>query len=256
MHERKFPLIKNDLVSIIMPAYNSENTISASIKSVLAQTYTEWELIIVDDCSNDNTKQVIQELGDSRIRYFKLAENQGVAVARNCGIAKARGRYLAFLDSDDLWLPGKLSQQTNFMKKNNYAFTYTCYRQFTDNIENCKSLVTTKPFVDYKELLKGNDIGCLTVMIDQTQIPTVYMPLERHEDYVAWLEILKHGGKAYSLSADLARYRKSGLSLTSNKVESMAWTWRVYRKTQKLSRIESFYYLACYILQGLKKHCL
>lgn len=175
------------VVSIVMPAYNSSATIGESIDSVLHQTFTDWELVIIDDCSEENIEEKVRGYSDKRIHYYRLAENHGVAHARNVAIKKARGRYLAFLDSDDLWLPEELECQIQFMEKNHYAFTYTWYWQFSGNLHHLGNLVKTKPSVDYKELLKGNDIGCLTVMIDYSQISDIIMPAQRHEDYITCL---------------------------------------------------------------------
>lgn len=242
------------LVSIVMPAYNSSATIRESIDSVLHQTFTDWELIIIDDCSEENIEEKVRSYSDRRIHYYRLAENHGVAHARNVAIKKARGRYLAFLDSDDLWLPEKLERQIQFMERNHYAFTYTWYRQFKENAQKTGRLIKTKTWVSYERLLHGNDIGCLTVMIDRNQIPHVFMPLERHEDYVAWLNILKEGWKAYSLSEDLARYRVSGKSVSGNKWKSFVWTWQVYRKSQHLTLIKSCQNMIFYVFSGFLKH--
>lgn len=244
----------NELVSIIMPVYNGEANIAESIASVLSQTYSLWELIIVDDCSTDNTGDIIAQFTNEHIRYWRQLQNTGVAGARNKAISMARGRYIAFLDSDDLWLPEKLERQLFFMKNNDYGFSYTEYRQFTDNPQNAGAIIKVKDFVDYKELLKGNDIGCLTVMLDREKFPEIKMPKERHEDYITWLNLLRNGRRAYGLHLDLARYRKSETSLTGNKWQSLKWTWDVYRKSQALSRYESIKNMYHYIIKGLKKH--
>lgn len=243
-------------VSVIMPAYNSRATIAESIQSVIDQTFSDWELLVIDDCSPEPIADIVESFHDERIRYIRLAENQGVAVARNTGIVKAKGRYIAFLDSDDLWLPEKLSAQLHFMKEHQYAFTYTWYSQFTDDSTKPIRLVKTKPSVDYKHLLRGNDIGCLTVMIDHQRIPEIEMPTQHHEDYITWLNILKtYATTAFSLPQDLARYRISNQSLSGNKKRSLIWTWNVYSKSQGISFVWSIYYMICYVLQGLKKHC-
>lgn len=246
----------SSVVSIIMPAYNSRATIAASIQSVVNQTFTDWELLVIDDCSPEPIVDIVESFHDDRIRYIRLQENQGVAMARNTGIAKARGRYIAFLDSDDLWLLEKLQTQLHFMQEHEYAFTYTWYSQFTDDPAKPIRLVKTKPSVDYKRLLQGNDIGCLTVMIDRQMIPQFEMPVQHHEDYITWLNILKtYAATAYSLPQDLARYRISNQSLSGDKKRSMIWTWNVYRKSQGLSFAWTIYYMIRYILQGIGKHC-
>lgn len=246
----------NPLVSVIMPAYNSRNTLADSIQSVVDQTFSDWELLIIDDCSKESMEDIADSFQDSRIRYVRLLSNSGVAKARNAGIAEARGRYIAFLDSDDLWLPKKLERQLDFMQTNQYAFTYTWYSQFTKKPSQPIRLVRTKGSVDYEHLLCGNDIGCLTVMIDHSQITEVFMPSERHEDYITWLNILKQGWKAYSLPEDLARYRKGKGSLTSNKWKSLIWTWRVYRQSQNFNVIKSGLFMVYYVYSGILKHYL
>ena len=142
------------------------------------------------------------------------------------------------------------------MQKYHYAFTYTWYRQFSGDIHHLGNLVKTKTVVDYEELLKGNDIGCLTVMIDCSQVHDIAMPSQRHEDYITWLNILKRGGKAYSLPKELAYYRKENGSLTSNKWKSLTWTWQVYRKSQNLNVLQSSLYMSYYIYHGVIKHYL
>ncbi len=246
--------MENELVSIIMPVYNGESNIADSIASVLAQTYPLWELIIVDDCSTDNTGDIVAQYTNEHIRYCRQLQNTGVAGARNKAISMAKGRYIAFLDSDDLWLPEKLERQLAFMKDNDYGFTYTEYRQFTDKPQSAGAIVKVKDYVDYKELLKGNDIGCLTVMLDREKFPEIKMPKDRHEDYITWLNLLHCGQRAYGLHFDLARYRKSEKSLTGNKWKSLKWTWDVYRKSQVLSRYQSIKNMCHYIVKGIKKH--
>lgn len=193
---------------------------------------------------------------DPRIRYIRLEKNSGVAQARNRGIQAARSQYIAFLDSDDLWLPEKLEKQLQFMQENGYAFTYTWYRQFEDDPAHPIRLVKTKSFVDYRKLLRGNDIGCLTVMIDRKQIPEIHMPSEKHEDYITWLNLLKKDYKAYSVPEDLARYRLSKHSVSGDKKKSLVWTWKMYRESQGLSIWEAVFYFMTYIIAGIKKHFL
>lgn len=242
-------------VSVIMPAYNCRATLAESIKSVTAQTFADWELLVIDDCSSEPLADIVESFHDKRIRYVRLLENSGVAKARNTGIAISKGRYIAFLDSDDLWLPEKLAKQLAFMQEHQYAFTYTWYSQFKESSAKPVRLVRTKAYVDYRKLLKGNDIGCLTVMIDREQISCIEMPTERHEDYITWLNILRqYNVKAYSLHENLARYRLSDESLSGDKKKSLIWTWKVYRKSQKLSLLKAMYYFSFYIINGIKKH--
>lgn len=246
----------DDLVSIIMPAYNAEKYIEEAIQSVLKQTYTNWELIIVNDCSNDKTEQIIKKYReqDERIKVHSLSENHGVANARNIALQNAVGRYIAFLDSDDIWLHEKLEKQIDFMKVNNYVFTYHQYRHFASS-DKVGEIVKIPSQLDYKNALKGNSIGCLTVCLDKSKIKPFIMPAQRHEDYIAWLNILKENEiAAYGLQRDLGRYRvDSKDSVSTNKLKSAVWTWKVYRDSQLLSVLKSVYYMCFYITSGIKK---
>lgn len=243
------------LVSVIMPAYNCRSTLAESVQSVRDQTFTGWELLVVDDCSPEPIADILDSFADERICYLRLDRNSGVAAARNTGIENARGRFIAFLDSDDLWLPEKLEKQLSFMQTNKYAFTYTWYSQFKDIPDQVVRQVRTKESVDYQSLLKGNDIGCLTVLIDRKLIPHIEMPPDRHEDYITWLNILRENQiRAYALGEDLARYRISDESLSGNKKKSLQWTWNVYRKSQGLSLLKAGFYFGYYIYHGIKKH--
>ncbi|MBU2699044.1 glycosyltransferase involved in cell wall biosynthesis [Sporomusaceae bacterium BoRhaA] len=246
----------DNIVSIITPAYNSANCISATIESVLRQTYIKWEMIIVDDCSDDYTIDVVRtyERLDDRIKLIRLDKNQGVANARNIGMKCSKGRYIAFLDSDDIWLEKKLECQLAFMKERNIGFSFTQYCQFVDDVKKSKQIIHVPDRVQYRDLLKGNVIGCLTVIIDRQKIPPFNMRKEYHEDYIAWLEILKQGFAAYGYNEDLARYRISSSSVSSNKKKSASWTWNIYRNIEKLSIIESIYYFLWYVLRGISKH--
>lgn len=247
----------DDLVSIIMSAYNVEKYIAEAIESVLKQTYTNWELIIVNDCSIDATEQLAKKYQeqDERIKLHSLPENKGVANARNIALQNAVGRYIAFLDSDDIWLPEKLEKQLDFMKINNYVFTYHKYRHFASK-DKVGKIVKIPSQLDYMDALKGNSIGCLTVCIDKSKIKPFLMPQQRHEDYITWLNILKENKiVAYGLQDDLARYRiGTKESVSANKFKSAIWTWKVYRNSQKLSILQSIYYIFLYFQQGLQKH--
>lgn len=247
----------NDLVSIITPAYNAAEYIAETIESVLAQTYPKWEMLIVNDCSKDNAAEIVQSYADkdNRIKLINLKQNSGAAVARNIAIQNAKGRYIAFLDSDDLWKKEKLQKQLGFMQQNGYAFTFTAYEHFKDRKENIQNLVKVPESLNYKQALKGNQIGCLTVMLDRMQVQNINFSKQKHEDYILWLNILKQGVTAYGLNESLALYRTgNSKSISSNKLQSAFWTWNVYRETQKLSVLKIIYYMCFYCLNGLKKH--
>ena len=244
------------LVSIITPAYNAEKYIAETIESVLAQTYQKWEMLIVNDCSTDNTTEIVQNYvgKDKRIKLINLKKNSGAAIARNTAIQNAKGRYIAFLDSDDLWKKEKLQKQIQFMQQNEYAFTYTSYEHFKEVKENIQNQVQIPKSLNYKQALKGNKIGCLTVMLDRKHIPNIHFTTQSHEDYILWLNILKQGIIAYGIQESLALYRTgNSKSISSNKLQSTLWTWNVYRESQRLSVVKSMYYMWFYVVNGLRK---
>ena len=247
----------DNLVSIITPAYNSAAYIAETIESVLAQTYTNWEMLIVNDYSKDNTAEIVQSYAkkDKRIKLINLQQNSGAAAARNTAIQNAKGRYIAFLDSDDLWKKEKLQKQIEITQQNGYAFTYTSYEHFKGTKENIQNQVQIPKSLNYNKALKGNQIGCLTVMLDRTQIQNIHFTTQRHEDYILWLNILKQGITAYGIQESLALYRTGNRkSISGNKLQSALWTWKVYRESQKLSVLKSMYYFLYYFINGILKH--
>lgn len=251
IHNHDYPLI-----SIITPAYNSEAYIRETIQSVQAQTYTNWEMIIVDDCSTDATREIVKQLivEDNRISLFKLEKNSGPAVARNTAIKHAKGRYLAFLDSDDMWLPEKLEKQFAFMSENNYGFSFTEYVKMSDDGKLVGKPVQIPEKVDYKKLLKRNVIGCLTVMIDTDVVGEVEMVnIRSRQDYVLWLSLCKKGFPAYGLQECLSKYRIVENSVSRNKIKMAKQNWKVYRKIEKLGFFKSAWYFGNYVYLSLKK---
>ena len=248
---------EDGLVSIITPAYNAVAYIAETIESVLAQTYTNWEMLIVNDCSKDNTAEIVESYAkkDKRIKLINLKQNSGAAAARNTAIQNAKGRYIAFLDSDDLWKKEKLQKQIEFMQQNGYAFTCTSYEHFKDAKENIQNQVQIPNSLNYQQALKGNQIGCLTVMLDRKQIQNIHFTKDKHEDYILWLNILKQGITAYGIQESFALYRTgNSKSISSNKLQSALWTWKVYRESQKLSVVKSMYYMLFYLVNGVRKH--
>jgi len=245
-----------DLVSIITPSYKSEKFISKTIESVLSQTYQNWEMIIVDDCSPDNSNEIIDEYckKDSRIKLIKLEKNSGPAVARNRAIKEVKGRYIAFLDADDLWKPEKLEKQLLFMKENDLAFTYSSY-DLIDKDSNEIGTVITKETITYEDMLKTCSIGCLTAIYDTEKLGKVYMPLIRkRQDYGLWLKILKKIGKTKGILEPLAIYRIRKDSVSSNKFKAAQYEWRIYREVEKLSFFKSIYYFIHYTYNGVIKY--
>lgn len=248
----------DNLVSIITPTYNASKYITEAIYSVRSQTYQNWEMIIVDDGSTDQTVELIrQEMQeDPRIRLWQMESNGGPAEARNKAISLSKGNYLAFLDSDDMWLPQKLERQLEFMEKNNIAFSFTNYKIMNEEGDISNVIFHVPKKLDYKSLLKNTMIGTLTVILDKRVIGDVCMPPDRDcsEDFGLWLKILSSGTIAYGLNEELAIYRKCSNSLSSNKLISAKKTWNTYRKVEKISIPFSIWYFTHYSINALKKH--
>ncbi|WP_201319180.1 MULTISPECIES: glycosyltransferase family 2 protein [unclassified Paenibacillus] len=247
----------NNLVSIITPAYNCEKYISQTIDSVLAQTYSNWEMIIVNDMSSDNTENIIREYAkkDTRIRLINLTENSGAAVARNTALENARGRFIAFLDSDDGWKEEKLEVQLRFMVDNNYGFTFTSYELMRENVSDKTKIFRVPASLNYSQGLKNTVIGCLTVVIDKDILGDFRMPLiRRGQDNLTWLMLLKKGHIAYGLNENLAMYRRVSGSLSNNKVKALKRQWSNYRNVIKLPLFKCIYYYTFYVLNNIKKY--
>ena len=237
----------NSLVSIITPSYNSSKFINDCVNSVFSQTYKNWEMIIVDDCSEDNSKEIISELStkDKRIKPIFLEKNVGAAEARNIAIRQSKGKYVAFLDSDDLWNPKKLEKQLYFMNKNEIVFSYTNYQLMSENGEDLSNFILAPEKMTYDSYLKNTIIGCLTVIIDREKSGEFEMPnICSSHDMALWLLIMKRGFSAYGLDDNLAKYRVVSSSNTANKWRAAKDVWRVYRQFEKLS---FFYSIWCFL---------
>lgn len=249
--------MKNNLVSIITPSFKSEKFISKTIESVLKQTYQNWEMIIVDDISPDNSNIIIEKYRtkDSRIKLIKLEKNSGPAIARNRAIEEAKGRYIAFLDSDDLWTPEKLSKQISFMQENDVALSYTGYYRIEEESGEIIDQIHVPKKVDYSELLKQNIIGCLTAVYDTEKIGKVYMPdIRKRQDFGLWLSILKKVPYAYGMDEPLAHYRVRTASVSSNKIHASKYNWTLYREVEKLPVHKAIYYFGWYTYRSIKKY--
>ncbi|WP_242620471.1 glycosyltransferase family 2 protein [Senegalia massiliensis] len=243
-------------MSIITPVYNAEKLIDETINSVLIQTYKDFEMILIDDCSTDSSRKVIKKYTDKdkRIKYSRLDKNSGAAVARNKGIELATGRYICFLDSDDLWTNTKLEEQLNFMKNKDIAFSFTSYSLINEEGKDLNKIVTAPKKIDYEGLLKNTIIGCLTVMIDREKVGDFRMPLVRAgQDTATWLSILKKGHIAYGLQKPLAKYRIVKGSISHGKIKALKRTWNTYRNLEKLSLSKSIYVFIFYVFNAIKK---
>lgn len=236
----------NYLVSIITPCYNSSAFISQTIASVISQTYFNWEMIIVDDCSTDDSAIIIKSYSeiDSRIKYYKTEFASGSpTLPRNIGISKAKGRFIAFLDSDDLWLPEKLETQLPLFSDDNVVIVYSYYKRISEDGKKLSRIIKSSSFHSYRTLLYGNEIGCLTAVIDTTKVGKCFFQHVGHEDYALWLSILKKGRIAKNAGTVLAYYRVRRSSVSSNKVKAISWVWHIYYREEKLSLFASLIYL-------------
>ena len=244
------------LVSIIMPSYNASRFITESIKSVIVQTYQNWELLIADDCSKDSSVEVIKKIidKDQRIKLFSLLKNVGAAAARNVAIEHANGQYIAFLHSDDVWEPEKLERQLAFMKENKYAFTYSEYYVMEEDGKKTGSFIRIPSSLSYRQYLRNTIIGCLTVVIDRNIVGDFRMPLiKSSHDMALWLLIMKRGYKAYGIKEVLAGYRLVSTSNTAKKWKAAKDVWRVYRKIEHLSVLFSAFCFCGYVFNAVIK---
>ena len=250
--------MKDDLISIIIPVYNAEKFLKETIESVQEQTYSNWELLLIDDCSKDNSKHIIKEFikNDNRIKYIRLENNSGAAIARNKGIETSNGKYICFLDADDKWVENKLEKQIKFMKEKDCKFSYTGY-EFAD--ENCipnGKRVHVPAAITYKQALKNTTIWTSTVMLDMSKLSKeqVYMPnVKRGQDTATWWKILKETDKAYGLDKILSYYRRTENTLSSNKFKALKRTWNLYRNVEHLSLFYSTYNFCFYIINAIKR---
>ena len=234
----------NELVSIIMPSYNTADYIGESIKSVQAQGYSNWELIIVDDCSTDNTDDVVKPfLVDSRIRYLKNERNSGAAVSRNRALREAKGRWIAFLDSDDLWMPEKLEKQIGFMEKNGYSFSYTKYEEIDMAGQKTGVKITGPNKITKTGMFNYCWPGCLTVMYDAEKVGLIQIAdIKKNNDYAMWLKVCKKAN-CYLLDEELALYRKGrvGSVSTQNLATMIKWHYILFREAEKQGVIKSLF---------------
>lgn len=247
----------NHLFSIVMPTYNSERYVTEAIASVLQQSYPEWELLIVDDCSTDSTLNIVQDFADrdARIRFFTLAENKGPAAARNLAIQQAQGRYIAFLDSDDIWRPEKLKVQLKYFKNSEYALIYSAYEIIKEDNHSNKQLVRVPQKINYAGLLNATVIATVTAAYDTSKLGVFSMPdIYKRQDYALWLKILRNCQEAYGIQEPLALLRKRSGSLSSKKLSAVMYTWKVYRDIEQLSMLRSFYHFSSYLLRAFVKH--
>lgn len=249
----------NDLVSIIVPVYNVEKYIRETMDCVRGQTFENWELLLVEDCGTDNTldiiKDYLQEKQDERIRLIQQLSNMGAARARNRALAEAQGRYIAYLDADDLWVPEKLEKELRFMGEKNAAFVFTGYEFADANGVGTGKVVRVPETLSYKQALSNTTIFTTTVMFDTEKIPKelLEMPVMKSEDTALWYKVLRNGYTAYGLDENLVKYRRVGKSLSSNKLEALRRIWNLYRKAEGLSVMRSVYHFCFWAVNAVRR---
>lgn len=238
------------LVSIVTPTYNSSRFIAETIDSIQKQTYGNWELLITDDCSTDDIERIVKSYSasDPRIRFFKLDRNSGPGVARNNSLKYAKGRFIAFCDSDDRWYPEKLEKQLRFMTGGDYALTYTSYDSCTDSGKIC-GRVECAPKITRKDIIRDCGVGCLTAIYDRDKLGLRFFPvLRRRQDWCLWIDIISDVGAAYGLREPLALYRLRKNSTSSNKFRLLKYNYSVYRDFLKYSHLRSAWKLfGCFL---------
>ncbi len=250
--------MKDELVSIITPVYGCEKFIEETIKSVQNQTYKNWEMLLVDDCTPDNSAEIIKNLAisDSRLKYIKLTENSGAAVARNVGLENARGRYIAYLDADDLWFENKLESQLKFMKENGVEFSCCDYEKIDEDGTKLNKIVNMPKTITYKQLLRNTIIQTVGVIVDLEKVDKklLVMPnVRRGQDSATWLQMLKNGVVFTGQNEVLAIYRRVSQSLSANKLTAMKRTWNLYRKVENLNVVYSLWCLIGWAWNASKK---
>lgn len=244
------------LISIIMPMYNSARYVAESIESVMTQTYTNWELLVVDDGSTDGSTDIVMgyALKDKRIQLLLNDYHVGNPSApRNYGIEHAKGDYIAFLDSDDIWLPEKLSIQLELFNQEDTVAVYSDYEKIDEDGNRASRIVHAPSYVNYPKLLYSNVIGNLTGMYDVSKVGKRYMLNIHHEDFAFWLSVLKDGGVARNAGVVTALYREHNDSLSANKLKILKWHWDVLRKTEKLDLIDAVMHYVVYAYNAFRK---
>lgn len=233
-----------ELISIITPTYNCGKFIGETIETVLNQTYKNWEMIIVDDESKDNTEEVVSTYKDPRIKYIRLTENSGAAIARTRAMQEAKGKYMAFLDSDDLWKSNKLEAQIKFMKKNNYNFVCSSYEQIDEQGNKNRKIIKCKKKVDYNGVLLSCPVGNSTVMYNVQKLGKFEVPnIRKRNDDALWLKMLKKERYIYGQDEVLMEYRIRQNSISSNKLDLVKYHWYLYREIEHLSVFRSAFHI-------------
>ncbi len=253
------PKFQEGLVSVITPVYNAEKYIAGTISSVLIQDYKNVEIILVDDCSRDNSANIIKELQKTHpnIVYYLQQTNQGAGAARNKALELARGQYVAFLDSDDLWKEGKLSRQIALMKKENSPFSYTAIEMIDSENNLIKPKRDLREVCDYHYLLHNTIIATSSVIVDRNVLGDFRMPLRRGgQDYATWLKLLRGGAVACGINEALVKYRVAAGSLSSNKFKSVKQVWEIQTQDEGINKIKASVNVLCFMFNAFKKYLI
>lgn len=246
-------------VSVITPVYNAEKYISKTLESVFAQTYKDIEIVLVDDCSKDDSAQIIAEYKEkhSKIIYYLQPKNMGAGAARNKALELASGQYVAFLDSDDLWLPEKTEKQIKLMKKKKSPFSYAAIEMMDEEGKTIKGKRNLKETCDYKYLLHNTIIATSSVIVDRTVLGDFRMPLRRGgQDYATWLSLLRNGVVACGINETLVRYRFGSDSLSSNKFKSIKQVWEIQTQDEHINKVSAGFHVGCFAVNAAKKYFL
>lgn len=251
-------MTNDKLVSIIIPVYNASRFLEETINSIQEQTYSNWEAIFIDDCSSDNSYDIIKQYqkNDKRIKVIKNKINNGVAISRNNGIDYAKGEYLCFLDADDKWHPKKLEKQINFMQELNCEFSFTGYQFANEKCNPNGKIVSVPDKINYQQALKNTTIWTSTVMFDMNKLSKedIYMPnIKRGQDTATWWKVLKKIKYAYGLNEVLSYYRRTNDSLSANKLTALKRTWNLYRNVEHLNILSSFYNFCWYCFNAVRR---
>lgn len=247
---------KAELVSIITPTFNCENHIRNTIESVQGQTYATWEMIIIDDASTDGTAHIIQEYAeaDERIRFYRLEENSGPAIARNTGLKESRGNFIAFLDSDDQWYPEKLARQLDFMRRGDHPITFTSYEIIDKAGLSTNRTIRAVPRLSREDYLKNTLIGCSTAIVDRRKTGDFeFLNIRTRQDTHLWITLLGRGIDAHGLDEVLVKYRIHPDAISSNKFQAARQVWNLYHNIVGISFIRSSYYFTFYLINAIKK---
>lgn len=247
----------NELVSIITPTYNSAKFIAETIQSVQNQTYSNWEMIIVDDGSSDETIAVVKRIQETehRIHFIEQIQNVGPAITRNKGIETAKGKYLTFLDADDIWFTDFIENSIKTIQKTGIPFVFSSYRRSNEQLEFVYSDFLVPQKVTYTDILKTNSISCLTAFLDVEVVGKKFMPIiHKRQDMGLWLKYLKEIPFAYGIQAPKAIYRIRKNSLSRKKSHLIKYQWQFYREVEKLSVLQSIYYMWHWMYRGFLKY--